>query len=58
MTDGLEIIAATVMIALACLGIVHLAVDYRRFENVIDDCKTMGYVQNDKVRLECKVETR
>lgn len=56
MDDLLAIIVITVGTGLACIGASHLAQDYREFDSIVKDCKTMGYVQNKNVRIDCKLE--
>lgn len=37
-------------------GIGHFALDYRHFDQIKRDCTERGFIQNDKVRINCSVE--
>jgi hypothetical protein len=44
------------MVALAALGVMFLAGDFRHFSNIERHCKERGYIQNTKTRINCSVE--
>lgn len=41
---------------LTLLGALHLTQDYRLFDDVADQCKQYGYIQNEHYRIICNLE--
>jgi hypothetical protein len=56
MDEFCGIVVLFVVVGLATLGAVHLATDYRYFDDVVEHCQKLGYIQNETTRIECKVE--
>jgi len=52
------IIIFCVVLMLACIGGVHLALDYRNFNTIVQQCEKQGYIQNDTVRITCVKERK
>ena len=49
-------LVVTVVVFLAAGGVVHLAMDFRHYNDLYKQCKEQGFVQNQTTRITCKVE--
>ena len=58
MDDVFGAILAGLIITLATLGGIHLAMDFRHFDQVVAQCEKQGYIQNETVRVMCTKEKR
>ena len=58
MDDIFGMIIAVALIVLATLGSVHLAMDFRHFDDVEKQCKAQGYIQNQTTRILCSIEVK
>ena len=45
-----------IVFILAGVGVVHIASDYRHFNDIAKQCEQQGYIQNETTRIQCKVE--
>jgi uncharacterized membrane protein YidH (DUF202 family) len=50
------IVASVIVLVLAGGGVMHLAMDFRHFNQVVAQCEEQGYIQNNTVRLICAKE--
>lgn len=41
---------------LAAIGVTHIAMDFRHFDEIEKQCKDQGYIQNKTVRIKCQKE--
>ena len=51
------IIALIVVFALSTIGVGHLVMDFRHFNEITEQCEEQGYIQNKTVRIKCQKET-
>ena len=58
MDDWASIVIRTLCLGLAYLGVIFLAVDYRHFDTITEQCKTQGYIQNKTTRIVCSIEEK
>jgi len=41
---------------LAVVGGIHLAMDFRHYNELYKQCQEQGFIQNETTRITCKVE--
>ena len=51
------IVALVVAFALSTIGVGHLVMDFRHFNEITEQCEEQGYIQNKTVRIKCQKET-
>ena len=50
------IVALVVVFALSTIGVRHLVMDFRHFNEITEQCEEQGYIQNKTVRIKCQKE--
>lgn len=58
MEEVFTIVVILCVFILAVFGVTLLAGDYRLFDNIVKQCETQGYIQNQTIRLTCTKEVK